>query len=57
LEANRRTSSKLTDEKLELQTASRAAQERSTHAEQRLSELIGQNAQLEQRLKEASNEK
>ena len=38
-------------------TASRAAQERSTHAEQRLSELISQNAQLEQKLKEVKQRK
>lgn len=57
LDANRRTNQKLTDEKLEYQANCRAAQERATHAESRLSELIGQNTILQDQLKEARKPK
>ena len=57
LEANRRTSNKLTNEKLELQTSQRATQERVTHAEQRVDELLGTNAQLEHKLKELKQQR
>ena len=57
LDANRRTNQKLTDEKLEYQANCRAAQERATHAETRLSELIGQNTILQDQLKEARKPK
>ena len=57
LEANRRTSNKLTNEKLELQTSQRATQERVTHAEQRVDELLGANAQLEHKLKELKQQR
>ena len=57
LDANRRTNQKLTDEKLDFQTNCRAAQERATHAETRLSELIGQNTLLQDQLKDAKKPK
>ena len=53
LEASRRTNKKLTDEKLDLQAHCRAAQERASHTEAQLSEMIGRCTILEDQLKTA----